>query len=548
MADFFEKPSVERLVAGGTYIVGFSVLAGLLGWLVILIASRSDIGVGPSGLGFFATANAFNYIMLSISGGFNQSLSKYISEALVDSKEKALVYVKSGFFVFNLIGIALFCGFFAIFIIIFPNNYSYALIFGVLAITYYLTFMASFFMGNLAAVHRFDRLGIAAFATAIGSAGAAFAILFLVPSPLNAILLPLMLIAGLLTRVIFTFYFARKSVPYTFSSIFHGVRRREAIQIIKYGAYSTVPNIIYSAAILWIQTLWFSGLLGIGTPVVSANGIIIGYASVALAICQMGWPQIPAISEAKAMNDYDLIDDYMKTTLHNGFNMSIFLLTVYIGISYIILNLLHGPEYLFAHVPFIILSIGVAIIGVEFLICTLLVGLGEGKKAAILILSLTLIQIVLTPLLILYFNTNFGLEPSLYAGPISLLISSIAILPIAFRYMVKYTKNRPSVYTNILWKAMLSMILSLGCWGLFEWLVFPHSPLVLDMVIGLFLRAVILFGFFLLFMLIFAGLNDADLDIYNKYLGPLRFMIRGFRWLLHCSPFYEKEQENSEPF
>ncbi|MHA1278177.1 MAG: hypothetical protein ACTSQI_16370 [Candidatus Helarchaeota archaeon] len=541
MADVFEKPSVERLVTGGTYIVGFSVLAGLMGWLVILIASRSDIGVGIAGLGFFTTANAFNYIILSISGGFNQSLSKYISEALVVSDKKALIYARSGFFVFNIIGIILFSCFFAVFVWLFPSNYQYALIYGILAITYYLTFLDSNFTGNIAAVHRFDRIGIVSFVASIGGAGAAFLILFLVPPPLNAVLLPLTLIAAVMTRVSMSFYFARKSVPYTLSSILKGARRREAIQIIKYGAYSTVPNIIYSGAILWIQALWFSGLLGIGSTVVSANGLIIGYASVALAICQMGWPQIPAISEAKAMKDYDLIDDYMKTTLHNGFNMSLFLLTIYIGLSYIILKLFHGVEYLFAHIPFIIMSIGVVIIGLEFLICTLLVGLGKGKKAALLIIILTLIQVILTPLLIMYLNTNFGLQSALYAGPISLLISSIAILPVAFNYMTKYTRNPTRTYLNILWKATLSLILALSCWGLFEWFVFPHSSLYLDMAIGLFVRAVILFSFFLLFMLLFAGLNDADLDIYEKFIGPLRFMIRGFRWLLHHSPFYEKE-------
>ncbi len=539
MSDVFESPSVERLVTGGTYIMGFSVLAGLMGWIVLIVASRSDIGVGAELLGFLTTAMALNFISISISGGFNQALSKYISEALVESKTKALSYAKSGFFLFNIIGIILFSIFFAIAIWIFPNNFAYAMVFGIVAISYYLTFLGNNFVGNIAAVHRFDRIGMAVFGGSIGGAIVALGILFFVPKPLNAILLPLMLIANVIIGTILNFYYAQKSVPYKITSTFKGADRTQTIQILKYGLYSSIPNIIYSGTILWIQTLWFSGLLGFATTVVSANGIIIGYASVALAICQMGWPQIPAISEAKAMNNYELIDDYMESTLHNGFNMSIFLLTIYIGLSYLILQLFHGPEYLFAQIPFIILSIGVAIVGIEFLICTLLIGLGEGKKAAILILSITLIQITLVPILIIFLNSNFGMEASLYAGPLSLLISSLAAFPFAFRYMIKYTRNPPKAYLSILWKATLSMVLALGCYGLFEWLVFPHSSLIIDMAIGLFVRGAILFGFFLLFMLIFAGLNDADLDIYLKYVGPLGILIKPMRALLHRSPFYE---------
>ncbi|MFX1294667.1 MAG: hypothetical protein ACFFD2_07415 [Promethearchaeota archaeon] len=542
MSDIFKKPSVERLVAGSTYIVGFSVLVGITGWIVTIIGSRSDIGVGPTLYGFLTTATALNIIANCIAGGFNQALSKYISEALVDSKEKALIYAKSGFFIINIFGIILFSIFCGISIWLFPNNFEYGMLFGILAIIYYINFFKNNFVGNLASVHRFDYIGIAFFGGGIAGAGLAFGILFFVPKPLNAILLPLMLLMSIGVQIIIIFHFSRKSVPYSLRSVFRGASRTETFQILKYGLYCMIPNIIFTGAILWIQTLWFSGLIGIATTVVSANGIIIGYASVALAICQIGWPQIPAISEAKAMNDYKIIDEYMKNTLHNGYNMTVFLLTIYIGLSYIILALFHGTEYLFAHIPFIILSTAVAILGVEFLICSLLLGLGEGKKAAILISVLTLIQIFTVPILIIFLNGAFGTEVALYAGPSSLLISSIAIFPITFYYLLKYTKNPKRVYLGILGKALTSMILTLLCFSLIEFFVFPHSSAIIAMIIGMFVRGVLLFGFFVLFMLIFAGLNDADLDLYSKYMGPLQIMIKGMRWLLHHSPFYEKDE------
>ncbi len=505
-----------------------------------IIASRSDIGVGSQGYGFLATAVALNVIGTCIAGGFSQSLSKHISEALVDSKEKALIYAKSGFFVFNLLGIILFSIFFIITVFLFPN-FQYAVIFGIMAISYYLSFLTYFFTGNLGAIHRYDYIGKMMFIGGIVGAVVAFAVLFLVPVPLNAVLLPIMLLISPLVQIILMLHYGKK-LPYSLRSAFSGASRTEIIKIFRYGLYCAVPNIIFTGAILWIQTLWFSGLLGVATTVVGANGVIIGYSSVALAICQIGAPQVPAISEAKALEDYKLIDKYMKTTLHNGFNMTVFLLTVYIGISYLILALFHGPEYLFAQPSFIVLSIAVAILGVEFLISTLLMGLGEGKKAAFLILTITLIQIFLVPFLIIQFNNIFGLESSLYAGPLSLLISSLAIFPIAFYYLKKYTGNPTKEYLGILGKASLSMVLTLFCYVLFELYIFPHSSLLLDMVIGLFVRGVLLFGFFVLFMLLFAGLNDADLDLYEGYVGPLRILIRPMRTLLHHSPFYHQEE------
>ncbi|NVM30331.1 MAG: hypothetical protein HWN65_15910 [Candidatus Helarchaeota archaeon] len=542
MTDVFEKPSVERLVTSSTYMMGFSVLAGVMGWIFLVVASRTDIGVGDELLGFFTTAMALNIIGTCVAGGFNQSIAKYISESLVDSKEKALIYAKSGFFICNLIGIIFFGIFFVVAIWLFPHNLEYGIIFGLMSLIYYFNFFHSNFRGNLAAVHRFDYIGKILFAGGLVSGGVAFIILFLVPEPTNAVLLPLMLVLNPIVQIILTVLYGKKVIPYSLRSIFKGGQRAEMIQIFRYGVYCTIPNIIFTGAILWIQTLWYSGLLGVATTVVSANGVIIAYASVALAICQIGAPQVPAISEAKAMNDYKLIDNYMKNTLHNGFNMTVFLLTVYIGLSYIILEFLHGPEYTFAHIPFILLSVAVAILGVEFLVCTLLMGLGKGRKAAILILILTLIQIFLVPILVIYFNNVLGLEASLYAGPLSLLISSLAIFPVAFYYMKRYTHNPAKMYLAILGKATVSMILTLLCFGLFELFVFPHSTSIIDIVIGMFVRGTILFSFFLIFMLIFAGLNDTDLDLYLKYLGPFRFLLKPLRWLLHHSPFYKEEE------
>jgi O-antigen/teichoic acid export membrane protein len=320
-------------------------------------------------------------------------------------------------------------------------------------------------------------------------------------------------------------------------SIFKGARRQEVVPVLKYGLYCIVPSIIFSGAILWIQSLWYSGFFGFAKALVSINGLIIGYASIVFAICQFGWAQIPAVAEAKAMHNYKLIDDYIKSSLHNGFNISAFLLVIYIGLSNHLLYLFHGDAYLIGHIPFVILTIAVAILGIEFLICSLLIGLGEGRKAAYLISVLTLIQIIIVPILIITFNSYFGTESTLFAGPVSLLTSSIIILPFAFHYLLKYTHNPPRIYRNILGKGTISIILTLLCYAILEFTILTN----INPIIGLIVRAAILLGFFMLFLLIFAGFTDVDLDFYEHNLGVLKVIVPGLRWLLHHSPFFEPE-------
>ena len=83
MSNVFEEASVERLVTGGTYVLVFSLMSALFGWLFMAIASRSDIGVGGDLLGYMTTATAMHAVAMCISGGFHQGLSIYLFEALV---------------------------------------------------------------------------------------------------------------------------------------------------------------------------------------------------------------------------------------------------------------------------------------------------------------------------------------------------------------------------------------------------------------------------------------------------------------------------------
>lgn len=542
-----EKPSVERLLAGGTYVLVFGLLSGAIGWIFIAIASQAGIGIGGDLLGFYMTTSAFNVIGICISGGFHQSLSKYISEALVESKEKAIQYAKAGFVIFTIIGILLFAVFITFSLIMFPQNLEYGIVFAVLAMSYYLGFLNDFQVGNLAAVHRFDLISKAKFFGIVITTGISYGILLLkyifTDNLIVARLLPTTFFIIYAIQILFLYRAFKRVMPYSFSSILRGARRADIAPIFKYGLFCIVPNLIFSGAILWIQTLWYSGFFSFGTILVTANGLILGYAGVIFAVCQFGWPQIPAVAEAKAMKDYQLIDDYVQNTLRTGFNITALFLIIYVGLSQQILLLFHGSEYLIAHIPFILISIAVAVLGVEFLICTLLIGLGEGKKAVGLIASLAIPQIVFVPIAITTLNTLFGQDWTLYAGPGMLLLTGIALFPLAYHYLKKFSNNPPATYTNIFWKNIVSIALTFVVYYPLESIIFSQfqgSPFFI--IIGFFVRVIILFFAFTFFMLFFAGYSDDDLDLYEKAIGSAKRILKPFRWVLHHSPFYNKEE------
>ncbi|MHA1265279.1 MAG: hypothetical protein ACTSRS_08615 [Candidatus Helarchaeota archaeon] len=548
--DLYDTPSVERLVAGGTSVLIFGLLAGALGWIFMAIASQKNLGIGGDLLGFLTATTALNIIGVCISGGFHQSLSKFISEALVESREKALRYARAGFFIFILLGGILFAVFFTAAVIIFPHNLEYGIVFGAVAFAYLLDFFRDNIIGNLAATHRFDYIGKSYFFSGLITTLISFGILslkYLLGDPIIVSqLLPLtvFLLIGIQIFILLRYY--KKVMTYPFKATLRGAQWADIVPIFKYGLFCIIPNLIFSSAILWIQTLWYSGFFSFGTILVTANGLIIGYASIVLAICQFGWPQIPAVAEAKAMGDLKLVDAYMKNTLHTGFNLTSLFLIIYVGLSHQILLFFHGPEYLIAQGPFIILSISVGILGVEFLICTLLIGLGEGKKAAFIISTLALTQIFFVPLAIYSFYVSFGQDITLYAGPLVLLVVGIAIFPVTFSYLKRYTNNPSKIYLNILWKNVVSIGFTLLIYFFLDLWLFPlfQGPVLL-IIIGFFLRITTLFLIFTFFMLFLAGYTDGDLDTYEKAFGSAYFLVKPFRWLLHHSPFYKKIEKNN---
>lgn len=418
-----------------------------------------------------------------------------------------------------------------------------------IAITLYFYFLRDNFVGYLGGIQRFDYIAIVNLSSMIGGVFLGFFILFLIPRPDNSIYFLITLIAGPIGQIFIEFYLLRKVLPFPLKSAIFGNKDKKTIETLKYGLFCSIPMIILNGSIFFLQTTFYSLYFrpGVNIPAlqtifslifpesnfIGVSAIIIGYASVMNATAVIAWPQIPALSEAKALKDQNLIDSCVKECFKTGFNLASFFLIIYIGLAYPILYLIHGSEYVIGYIPFIIMSVAVLFTGLDFLIGSVLMGLGEGKTAAVTIGTLLVTQFALIP----FFIFLFGRNNALYAGPIALLLTAAIIFISTFKYLTKYTRNPRSTFLSVLAKGSFSAALAIIISFFIEHFVFPYNTLI-TFLIG----AVILGGIYLFTMLFLAGYDENDFKLLENF-GPMKFFINFARSITKHSPFYKKQEE-----
>ena len=178
------------------------------------------------------------------------------------------------------------------------------------------------------------------------------------------------------------------------------------------------------------------------------------------AVSLYGWPQIPAVSEAKAKNDQNLIDKLVSQCYKTGLNVSLMFLAFYNGLAHPILELFHGVAFLPGYFPFIMLSTTTTLIGLSFLISSMLIGVGEAKKAFLYISALIIGSFLFTPLFIFVFSIISGDSLVLMAGPLGLLVPVLIVLPFLFKNLPKFTSLSLKFYLSVLIKGYISVAIA----------------------------------------------------------------------------------------
>ncbi|NHI94721.1 MAG: lipopolysaccharide biosynthesis protein [Candidatus Lokiarchaeota archaeon] len=524
------EEAAKKIIGGGSMLMIFGLLSGLIGWIFNALWSRSDIGIGPALYGVVASTVALNSGIIWISDGFHQAISKYTSAALVSSKSQATKYANAGFFVIFLFGAGIGILFITISLICFPINFYLALVFLVTGISLFIGFIRDSFVGNLSGIQKFNHIAMVQFILVSGVGIGIIGWLFFTPEVAVIIIVTSGMVFGVLIQLFLGFLLFKKNAPYNMN-YFHNSSRSDKIEILKYGLYCSIPMLILHGTIYSIATLYYIFFFGANSDLVGIYGMLTGYASVMGSAVVFGWPQVPAISEAKEKNDDEMINHVVKNSFKAGFNFSMFLMTLYVSMAFPMMFMFHGEEYLIGGIPLMIHALAVVFIGLDFLACSLLIGIGEGKRAGILILIMTLFQLISVPIIIPVVHSRI----SLLVGPSTLLIIAIVLFPICLRYIFNRTSNEKRLYTDILWKGGLSAALGvIISWFIQYYLLPAYNSImifILDCAIGLII--------FLIFMLLFGGFDDDDFK-FVEGIPLMKYIVNLLKKINNKSPFYKK--------
>ena len=543
MSVFEEGASVQKVITGGSLTYFLAMLAGIFAFIFGIIFTRADIGLGEESYGIFITGQAIIVVIGCVTWGINQSIQKYVAEYLVNEKEKAELYARNGtisILIFAIIT-CIICSILGIWLL--STNFILGLLLPLVGITIFVIALKDGIIGNIAAVQRFDYVALINACLSLGLFLLGVPIILFIIKPIPAPdfmqLVPLTILgifcSGII-QVILCWYFGRKCLPISVKDLYRGVKDFQIMgRVFKYGLYCAIPTIILSGTILWIPALLISGILGATAP--GLYGIIVGYSTVMLTISFMGWPMISAVSEAHAKGDQKLINDYFRTNFRSSFNLIALILAIFIGLAKPILQIFHGSEYSYGQFPFIILAIGVSILALEFICCTILIGVGDGRRASYFFITITIIEIGLTILFLSCFPSNIVS----FAAPIAILISSVSLFPFIPKLLKPHTEV-PIPWDSLL-KGGISIIIALAVGFLINTFLFSFLSL-LGILIGGIIHAVI----YIFSMLFLAGYSDEDLEmIYSSLetfnLGALKPLVQVGEKIIHKSPFYRENQE-----
>jgi len=390
---FFQKfelspEAPQNLVIAGIWQIVGTLLSSLLVWILVVIVSREDIGLGAEGVGILNTAAAFLGIGSIVSMGMSQATSQMISSNLND-KKLAFIYARDGTFIIIVTDIVIGVGLIVIsFIIGIPVTFQNELssIFFVIGIVMLVAGVRDGIVSNLAAVGEYDDI-MKAYTTYTFSQVVSVIILLILIKTLTlpAGLVLMVYLVGVLVQLYFLFKYFRGLWLNTQIFRFHKIDRR-IIRVMRQGFYFSITNLIPSGIVGSIATI----ILLIFTQnyqIVGAFSIILGYSFGGLIVTGFAWPLITSVAEAYGENNTKKIHYYLHLIVKIYFYVTFFTLTLNIGLSRGILSIFHGEIYITGvtdvWIPFILVISAFAIAGFEYVLCSILLGIGKGRIAAI---------------------------------------------------------------------------------------------------------------------------------------------------------------------
>jgi O-antigen/teichoic acid export membrane protein len=311
---------------------------------------------------------------------------------------------------------------------------------------------------------------------------------------------------------------------------------RRAFRILRHGFYFSITDLIpmgLLGAVSILLLLMFTQKY----EIVGAYSIIMGYSTAGLAVSGFAWPLITSIAEAYGQNNSEKIHNYIQLITKIFFYITFFTLALNIGLSRGLLFIFHGALYTTGTtdvwIPFILVIIAFAIAGFEYILCSIILGIGKGRAAATYLGSLFLIIVGF----IVLFVPILPFSPQINVG-LGFLTGACVMLPFLPYLMKKYLNHGLPAAIGL--RSIAALTCTILVAALLTWP--PLELLPLNNIWMLMLISILLVVIYPILLIFFGAISEKDFELLEKKMNQfglksLAPLLAFFRKIMRHSPF-----------
>lgn len=535
--EIFKKPSVGRVFAGGVWFFLVTSVAGLLPWIVTLLAGRPEV-LGPEGVEFYTTSWALVAVCELAGLGLGSAFVRLVAEAHERDEEEGRIVAANATIFMLVLGVVISVVFFALSFLLTANPQD-RLAFSFVGLAVPLLYLRDPVVSMISSMHRFDYSGIANASGFIGIlivGGPLIVLRSQEYAPYLAATVPAYALLSLLAAL----HFFRKVSPYPLRSLLDTstldgrtlsvfLRRGLWIALTGLVAFGTTISLSISTAKALIPQRELAGLFGVAA----------GYGWTMMLVTSMTGPLIPELARAKERGDEELVRETCHLINKYAYGAAALLTMVYLAAGELILFAINGPDYvLLGGAPVVKLFVtGMLLYGVANVYGSILVGLGRERDAGVSFLASHLLLVLIS----LWFSRM--VDP-LQAVPYSLLLSSF--VPLLF-LSTRLLRAGVPIYLKEALRPLFAGLVTF----LIGWKLVPSSSLFPDSAHAFLpmLGWSCALGVLYFFLLAFTGhynetdyrmIEDTAKGIHPALLSLTSLLIRVLRFMASLNPFLRR--------
>jgi O-antigen/teichoic acid export membrane protein len=338
--DVWSKPSTERLIKGGIWYNIFDIIGSITNTIFVMVISRISIEQTAA----LAKIDTFRAFLLAFATlGFVGAGAKFFSEYLGrndinQAKKYAIISIKYNF-IFTGIPAVIVA---SILVLIIPTNEVE--LYGFILLIFIVLFdrIRSCFDIILLGYQRYDLWSIAYFlpycigwlmgAVLVGPYGVLGAVISFLFASIGSCIL--------------SFIFTKKILPFPIQDLFQWKIKEKLLgKILRFNLLFSLANLAYSLLISSLLITETSILGTFGDLEVSTYYVVTGYLTLYIGIFGIVNPVNQAISEAHAMRNVNLIDNYVKTVVKFPILMAVPVTAVLLVMGGDIIEAFNGAKY-----------------------------------------------------------------------------------------------------------------------------------------------------------------------------------------------------------